>query len=147
MRILPRHTPWPCSLRGKYIASSPNKEKQDTPTDNRRYRAIHAEYNPDCEDAVFVAAFNNQDPGVEQVAQAFFNLRSDIVQSTLNGVSMLNGEDIESFRDALPANIVQGVETCLAKCGIAKKAKRDLADVLAAREAEAPTSNSLPQAS
>ncbi|KAJ9154888.1 Cupin domain protein [Pleurostoma richardsiae] len=94
--------------------------------------AIHSEYNPDCEDAVFVAGFNNPDPGVEQVAQAFFNLRSDIIQASLDGVSMLNGEDIDSFKDILPANIVQGVETCLAKCGISKKAKRDLAEVLSA---------------
>lgn len=42
---------------------------------------------------------------------------------------MLKGQDIESFRDALPANIVQGVESCLKKCGIPKNAKRDLSEV------------------
>jgi len=83
--------------------------------------AIHAEYNPDCEDAVFVAGFNNPDPGVEQVAQAFFSLRPDIVGASLNGVSMLDGQDLAAFEHLLPANVVRGVETCLKKCGLTKR--------------------------
>ena len=31
--------------------------------------SIHFELNPTCEPAMFVAAFNNEDPGVQQVAQ------------------------------------------------------------------------------
>ena len=31
--------------------------------------AIHFEMNPSCEPAMFVASFNNEDPGVGQVAQ------------------------------------------------------------------------------
>ena len=31
--------------------------------------AIHFEMNPSCEPAMFVAGFNNEDPGVQQVAQ------------------------------------------------------------------------------
>ena len=31
--------------------------------------AIHFEMNPSCEPAMFVAAFNGEDPGVSQVAQ------------------------------------------------------------------------------
>lgn len=89
--------------------------------------AIHAEYNPDCDPAVFVAAFPSEDPGVEQVAQAFFSLRPDIASASLNGVTMLEGADIENFRDYLPDNVVVGVESCLKKCGIPKKAKRDIA--------------------
>ena len=30
--------------------------------------AAHTEYNPDCDDAVFVAGFASEDPGVEQLA-------------------------------------------------------------------------------
>ena len=30
---------------------------------------IHFEMNPSCEEAMFVAAFNGEDPGVQQVAQ------------------------------------------------------------------------------
>jgi hypothetical protein len=92
--------------------------------------AIHQEFNPDCEPAVFVAGFNNPDPGVEQIAQTFFGLRPDVVSSTLGGVYTINGEDIESFRDLIPANVALGVESCLKRCGIPKKTKRDVVEIL-----------------
>jgi hypothetical protein len=94
--------------------------------------AIHQEFNPDCEDAVFVAGFNNADPGVEQVAQTFFNLRPDVVSATLGGVQTINGADIESFRDRIPANIALGIDACLKKCGIKRNAKRDMNEILEA---------------
>ncbi|KAK1755589.1 RmlC-like cupin domain-containing protein [Echria macrotheca] len=87
--------------------------------------AIHQEFNPDCDEAVFVAGFNNVDPGVEQVAQAFFSLNPAVVGATLGGVPSLNGKDIESFREHIPANVAQGIDACLAKCGIKRNAKRD----------------------
>lgn len=74
------------------------------------------EFNPDCEPAVFVAGFASEDPGVEQSAQTLFNLRPDLVQADL-GVVTLNGESIEDFRDHLPANVADGVASCLKKCG------------------------------
>jgi oxalate decarboxylase/phosphoglucose isomerase-like protein (cupin superfamily) len=82
--------------------------------------ATHTEFNPDCEDAVFVAGFASEDPGVEQVAQTLFSLRPEVVQADL-GVETINGEDIEEFKDRLPANVALGVESCLKKCGISKK--------------------------
>ncbi|KAJ2899923.1 hypothetical protein MKZ38_002722 [Zalerion maritima] len=88
--------------------------------------AVHTEFNPDCEDAVFVAGFPSEDPGVEQVAETFFGLRSDIVQATLGGVDMIDGADLESFRDMIPGNVAAGVESCLKKCGIEKNEKRSL---------------------
>ncbi|GKT44766.1 spherulin-1A [Colletotrichum spaethianum] len=91
--------------------------------------AIHQEFNPDCEDAVFVAGFNNVDPGVEQVAQTFFNLRPDVVSATLGGVQTIDGADLESFRDHIPANIALGIDACLNKCGIKRNAKRDLNEI------------------
>lgn len=92
--------------------------------------AMHTEFNPDCEDAVFVAGFNNVDPGVQQTAQTFFNLRPDIVSATLGGLTHINGEDIETFRDMLPPNVVLGIESCLKKCGMSKKEKRDITEFL-----------------
>lgn len=86
--------------------------------------AIHQEFNPDCEEAVFVAGFNNVDPGVEQVAQAFFNLNPAVVGATLGGVSTLNGQDIESFREHIPDNVALGIDACLKKCGLKRNAKR-----------------------
>jgi hypothetical protein len=82
--------------------------------------ATHTEFNPDCDDAIFVAGFASEDPGVEQVAQTLFSLRPEVVQADL-GVETVNGEDIEEFRDRLPANVALGVESCLKKCGISKK--------------------------
>jgi len=86
--------------------------------------AIHQEFNPDCDETVFVAGFNNADPGVEQVAQAFFSLNPAVVGATLGGITTLNGQDIESFREHIPANVAQGIDTCLKKCGIKRNAKR-----------------------
>ncbi|CRK06965.1 hypothetical protein BN1708_009753, partial [Verticillium longisporum] len=109
--------------------------------------AIHQEYNPgesihptvpicptekvltrlvaDCEDTVFVAGFNDPDPGVEQVAQAFFSLNPDVVSATLGGVTTLDGKDIASFREHIPDNVALGIEACLNKCGLKWNAKRD----------------------
>ncbi|OAA70732.1 spherulin-1B precursor [Akanthomyces lecanii RCEF 1005] len=91
--------------------------------------AIHQEFNPDCTDAVFVAAFPDADAGVSQVAQNFFSLRPDVVSSTLGGVQTLNGKDIETFRHAIPDNIALGIDACLNKCGIQRNAKRDLTEL------------------
>jgi hypothetical protein len=82
--------------------------------------ATHTEFNPDCDDAVFVAGFASEDPGVEQLAQTLFSLDPELVKADL-GVDTINGEDIEEFRDRLPANVALGVESCLKKCGISKK--------------------------
>ncbi|KAF5025528.1 hypothetical protein F66182_2433 [Fusarium sp. NRRL 66182] len=93
--------------------------------------AIHQEFNPDCEDAVFVASFDSTDPGVSQVAQNFFSLRPDVVKATLGGIKTIDGKDIESFRDMIPANIALGIDACLNKCGIKRNAKRSIDEILA----------------
>ena len=82
--------------------------------------ATHTEFNPDCDDAVFVAGFASEDPGVEQLAQTLFSLDPKLVQVDL-GVQTINGEDIEELRDRLPTNVALGVESCLKKCGVSKK--------------------------
>lgn len=92
--------------------------------------AIHQEFNPDCDDAIFVAGFDSADPGVNTVATNFFRLNGDVVSATLGGMETLNGADIESFRELIPANIALGIDTCLKKCGISRNAKRDLNDLI-----------------
>jgi hypothetical protein len=82
--------------------------------------AVHTEFNPDCTDAVFVAGFADEDPGVQQSAQTFFGLGGEIVEAALD-VDAINGESIETFRDRIPANVALGVDSCLKKCGIPKK--------------------------
>ncbi|KAF2718211.1 RmlC-like cupin [Polychaeton citri CBS 116435] len=81
--------------------------------------ATHTEFNPDCEDAVFVAGFASEDPGVEQIAQTLFELDPELVKADL-GVQTLSGQDIETFAKHLPKNVALGVEQCLKKCGIQK---------------------------
>ena len=82
--------------------------------------ALHTEFNPDCEDALFVAGFASEDPGVQQAAQTFFGLNDDIVEAAL-GLDTFHGADLEQFRTIIPPNVANGVDKCLKKCNIAKK--------------------------
>jgi hypothetical protein len=86
--------------------------------------AIHTEFNPNCDQAVFVAGFGGiggEDPGVGQIAQEFFGFEDDLIQAVVGGELQIEGADIDTWRSKIPANVVQGVESCLAKCNIAKR--------------------------
>ena len=83
--------------------------------------AVHTEFNPDCTDAVFVASFPSEDPGVGQIAQEFYGLEDQIVKGSTGGELSVNGANIDAFRTLVPANVAKGVDACLAKCGIAKR--------------------------
>jgi hypothetical protein len=83
--------------------------------------AIHTEFNPDCTPSVFVAAFPNEDPGVGQIAQEYFGLEDEIIAGSVGGELSINGEDIDAFRTKIPMNVAKGVDSCLARCNIAKK--------------------------
>ncbi|EKM57835.1 uncharacterized protein PHACADRAFT_206707 [Phanerochaete carnosa HHB-10118-sp] len=86
--------------------------------------AIHFEFNNGCEDALFVAAFNNEDPGVQQVAQRFFGLPPDIVNIALGDIGVEQVAGLEAKASALaphhliPDNIAFGADECLQRCGI-----------------------------
>ncbi len=77
--------------------------------------SIHFEFNPSCEPAMFVAAFNNQDPGVSTVATNFFGLPAEIVGASLGGLGI---EDVNDLKRMLPANPALGVEECQRRCGL-----------------------------
>jgi len=83
--------------------------------------AVHTEFNPDCTPSVFVAAFPSEDPGVGQIAQEYFGLEGEIVRGSAGGELSISGEDVEAFRSKIPENVAKGVDSCLAKCGIAKR--------------------------
>jgi hypothetical protein len=83
--------------------------------------ALRTEFNPDCTEAVFVAAFPDKDPGVQQAAQTFFGLEDEIVQAALGGDGTVNGMDLDKFKAIIPANAALGVESCLQKCNISKR--------------------------
>jgi hypothetical protein len=84
--------------------------------------AIHTEFNPDCTDAVFVAGFASEDPGVQQSAQRLFDLDDGLIKSAFgSGFAFTNGQDIDKFRSVIPKNVAKGVDECLKKCGISKR--------------------------
>lgn len=82
--------------------------------------ALHTEFNPGCDDALFVAGFASEDPGVQQAAQTFFGLNDDIVEAAL-GQDTFHGADLDKFRSLIPPNVAQGVEKCLSQCHISKR--------------------------
>jgi hypothetical protein len=75
--------------------------------------AIHYEFNPNCERAVFVASVNSADSGVSQIAQNLFSLDSRVVGAALGFSMSLGVKDLNSFREQIPADAVQGIEECL----------------------------------
>jgi hypothetical protein len=81
--------------------------------------ALHLEFNPDCEDMVFIATFNNEDPGLNTPAESLFQLDDDFAALAL-GLEFLPGADVDKYRNLVPATIAQGVESCLKRCGIEK---------------------------
>lgn len=75
--------------------------------------SIHFQQNMGCAPTVFIASFDNVDPGTSQIAQNFFQLNQGVVEATLGdvGVSVLNAMK-------LPENIILGAQECLDRGGI-----------------------------
>jgi len=82
--------------------------------------SVHTQFNPDCTDAIFVAAFANEDFGTGQIADETFALSDDVIAATFG--QSIAGEDVDTVRLAIPPSIALGVEQCLKTCGITKRA-------------------------
>ncbi|KAK6527455.1 hypothetical protein TWF694_004444 [Orbilia ellipsospora] len=80
--------------------------------------AIHLEFNPDCTNAIFVAGFNNEDFGTSHIANNFFRLSDEVVAAAVDGNIVIDGRDIEQFRNRIPKSVAIGVEECLRKCNL-----------------------------
>ncbi|KAJ3476808.1 hypothetical protein NLI96_g10902 [Meripilus lineatus] len=76
---------------------------------------IHFEMNTECEDVLFVAAFNDEDPGVDQIAQRFFGLPPKFVAAALGDIGI---EQIAGLESKIPNNVALGTEECLKRCGL-----------------------------
>jgi hypothetical protein len=74
---------------------------------------IHFEQNLGCHPAVFVAGFNNEDPGVDQIGNRFFELDPAAVSATLGGLEVQTFKEIQ-----VPANVALGADECLKRCKI-----------------------------
>jgi hypothetical protein len=81
--------------------------------------SIHTQFNPDCTDAIFIAAFPSEDFGTGQIADETFALTDDVIAATFG--QSIAGADIDKVRKAIPASIALGVDECLKKCGISKR--------------------------
>jgi hypothetical protein len=79
--------------------------------------SIHFQFNDGCDEAVFVASLNSEDPGTSQVAQGFFALDAQVVNATLGFPKEIGGKRVEEFAKGIPANLARDVEGCLRRCG------------------------------
>ena len=83
--------------------------------------SVHAQFNPDCEEAVFIASFNNEDFGAGQIADELFAMDDEIVAAAFG--QAIDGAEVAKFKKnkVIPESIAKGVEQCLATCKIAAK--------------------------
>lgn len=80
--------------------------------------SIHYEFNDNCESAVFVAAFSNEDPGLSRTAQNFFVEDPNIVFADLGYPQFLDHTNIAKFEATIPRAFALGAQGCLKRCGI-----------------------------
>lgn len=81
--------------------------------------SLHTQFNPTCDDAVFIAPLSEEDPGVNTIAQAFFALDDDTIRAVAGNA--VEGADIDKFRGLLSTSVALGVEQCLQQCNIPKR--------------------------
>lgn len=77
---------------------------------------IHEEQNIGCDEAMFVSAFNNEDPGLATTLLGLNKLPDDALQSTLGQ----NQDFVNKLRSGAPVNPAAGNLECLKRCGLAK---------------------------
>ena len=80
--------------------------------------SIHFEFNDNCEPAVFIAAFSDEDPGLSSVAQNFFSLDPGIVAADLGYPTFLDGTNLAQFEKGIPKSFADGMKTCFETCGL-----------------------------
>jgi Cupin len=93
--------------------------------------SVHYEFNPKCSPASFVAAFNSNDPGVTFIASGLVSLEEQIVIAALGGEAIVSGEDLASIVEHVPQGLATQVQQCLITCGLSRRGKRSLSEVLA----------------
>ena len=55
-----------------------------------------------------------------QEAQTFFGFDAEAIEAAVGNGFTFEGGDVDKFRNAIPANVALGVESCLKKCNIPK---------------------------
>ncbi|KAJ7435981.1 spherulin-1B precursor [Mycena galericulata] len=82
--------------------------------------SIHYQQNPTCSPAIFVAGFNNEDPGRSDIATNFWMFDSDVIDASLGFPTSIGGDNIDQWRSHLPVNLAAGVDSCLQACGLSQ---------------------------
>ena len=81
--------------------------------------AFHAQHNPDCTEAKFIASFNSNDPGATNIAPNYMLFNDDVVLGGM-GVGIganVTEEELVSVRKHMPLGNF-AVQSCLEKCGL-----------------------------
>ncbi|KAK0643285.1 RmlC-like cupin domain-containing protein [Cercophora newfieldiana] len=79
----------------------------------------HWQFNPTCEEAIFAAAFDDNDEGRFQVAQTFFSsMPDDVLTTSLGNPSFLGPTQLDQLRGLIPEAFVVMVDDCAKTCGL-----------------------------
>jgi len=80
--------------------------------------SIHFEINTGCTPALFVAAFNSEDPGVQTTTASYFGLPADIVANGFETPYAVNASFVAYLASTLNKNPGVGLHECYARCGL-----------------------------
>lgn len=79
---------------------------------------IHYLYNSGCNATIFTSVFSSDDPGTVSIIPELFNLDKVIVNATLGYSQLLNGKDLDGFKNFIPSGVVQKIQQCLDHCNL-----------------------------
>ncbi|KAH8586639.1 hypothetical protein B0O99DRAFT_656751 [Bisporella sp. PMI_857] len=82
-------------------------------------RSVHFQFNSECELAIFVTVFNNEDFGAGQVADKLFFISPEVVSAAFE--QAIDAKHVAKFKGKILASIANSVEACLKKCKIFSK--------------------------
>jgi hypothetical protein len=81
--------------------------------------SLHMQMNPDCEPALTVTGFMDEDPSVGLVAPEQFSIPDAFIAAGFgNGIA---GADIDRVRHLIPQGPAITIDECLKKCNIKKR--------------------------
>ncbi len=84
--------------------------------------ALHFEQNIGCDNAVLVAAFNNEDPGTAQITGAIKALPLDVL-TTAFATGSSSSNEIDKVRQNFRKTPALGIDSCYKTCNITQNGK------------------------
>ena len=77
---------------------------------------IHWQFNPTCANATFTAGFDSNDEGRVQVAQSFFSIDANVLESSTGNEAFLGPAQLATLRNNIPPAFVEQIESCAVMC-------------------------------